>query len=44
MNLNLKCPINSLGYGVTGVNILKALMQKDIKIFLHILHGITFLI
>jgi glycosyltransferase involved in cell wall biosynthesis len=32
MNLNLKCPINSLGYGVTGVNILKALMQKDINV------------
>ena len=34
MNLNLTAPINQLGYGITGLNILKALQDKGIKVSL----------
>lgn len=32
MNLNLIAPINSLGYGVTGLNVLKALQQLNVNV------------
>lgn len=32
MNLNLKCPINSLGYGIVGVNVLRALDAQGVWI------------
>jgi tetratricopeptide (TPR) repeat protein/glycosyltransferase involved in cell wall biosynthesis len=31
-NLNLTCPINRLGYGVVGANILKALVREGVSI------------
>jgi glycosyltransferase involved in cell wall biosynthesis len=31
-NMNLMTPINSLGYGVAGVNILKSLRKEDVKV------------
>ena len=36
MNLNLTVPINSLGYGITGINVLKALMKggHDISLWI----------
>lgn len=34
MNLNLIAPINQLGYGVAGLNILKSLQQLDINVSL----------
>lgn len=33
-NINLNCPINSTGYGITSLNILKALAHQDINISL----------
>ena len=33
-SINVNCPINSTGYGVTSLNILKALASKDINISL----------
>ena len=32
MRLNLQAPINQLGYGVAGINILKALQAQDVKV------------
>ena len=32
MNLNLMAPINQLGYGVAGLNILKALQAKELNV------------
>jgi len=32
MRLNLQAPINQLGYGVAGVNILKALQAQDVEV------------
>ena len=32
MKLNLQAPINQLGYGVAGINILKALQEEDAEI------------
>ena len=32
MKLNLQAPINQLGYGVAGINILKALQQEGVEV------------
>ncbi len=32
MRLNLQAPINQLGYGVAGINILKALQAEDVEV------------
>jgi glycosyltransferase involved in cell wall biosynthesis len=32
MRLNLQAPINQLGYGVAGINILKALQAKEVEV------------
>ena len=34
MKLNLQAPINQLGYGVAGINILKALQSEDVDVSL----------
>lgn len=34
MNLNLIAPINQLGYGIAGINILKALQKLDVNVSL----------
>lgn len=33
-NINLNCPINSTGYGITSLNIAKALIRQDLNIAL----------
>ena len=33
-NINLNCPINSTGYGITSLNILKSLINHDVNISL----------
>ena len=32
MKINLQAPINQLGYGVAGINILKALQAEDAEV------------
>ena len=32
MKINLKCAINSLGYGITGMNVLKHLLKRNIEV------------
>ena len=32
MRINLQAPINQLGYGIAGINILKALQAKDVEV------------
>ena len=35
MNLNYIAPINTLGYGIAGINILKELCKKNVNVALH---------
>lgn len=40
MKINLMCPINSLGYGYTGLNILKSLNKLNIEVALFPIGGV----